>query len=157
MTEDPVTAALGTAYRDERPMILASLARRLRDIDAAEDALQEAFAAAARRWPVDGVPDRPGAWLTTTAWRSALDRVRRDRFPLARSDPGDNIAPDEDPALAPSTDDLLVLMFTCCHPALGLDAQVALTLRHVVGLDDAALAARFFLPAADANQAACTS
>ncbi len=161
---DP-TAAVEAAWRTERVAVVATVARRLGDLQAAEDAVQEAFTAAAHRWARDGVPDRPGAWLTTTAWRKALDAVRRDRFPVAArpGDPGQEAAmsppaPGTDPAdgpdpvldLAPVArdDDVLSLILTCCHPALSTDAQVALTLRHVTGLTDRQIAARFLVPEA---------
>jgi RNA polymerase sigma-70 factor (ECF subfamily) len=158
---DPA-AAVEAAWRTERVAVVATVARRLGDLQAAEDAVQEAFAAAAHRWPRDGVPDRPGAWLTTTAWRKALDAVRRDRFPVpARpgdpaqeatmsvhahgTDPADGPDPVLDLAPVARDDDVLSLILTCCHPALSSDAQVALTLRHVTGLTDRQIAARFLV------------
>lgn len=154
-----VEAALGRAWIEDRTAVLAVVARRLADLGRAEDAVQDAFAAAATTWPTRGVPDRPGAWLTTTAWRAALDRERRDRFPLLRN-PEDAVHDFPDAptatfmALDHDTDDLsdsarhdavLSLILTCCHPALALEAQVALTLRHVVGLPDHAIADRLLV------------
>lgn len=146
--------ALERAWRQERAAVLATVARRVGDLGLAEDAVQEAFSAAASSWPQTGVPDRPGAWLTTTAWRKALDALRRDHFPLEldvqthhSSEPS---TVDErlyaDPSVSSVEDDLLALVLTCCHPALSPEAQVALTLRHVAGLNDRQIAARFLVP-----------
>ena len=138
---------LERVWRDERAKVVATLARRLGDLQLAEDAVQEAFATAALRWPADGVPDRPGAWLTTTAWRKALDGIRRERFPLA-----DEALDRADGAVMDSTgddlvveDDTLSLMLTCCHPALAPEARVALTLRHVAGLSSREISAGFLV------------
>ena len=135
---------LERAFREERAQVVATVARRLGDLQLAEDAVSEAFAAAAATWPSAGVPDRPGAWLTTTAWRKALDVVRRDR-----STPGNPVDPAMPPAPEPGLhreDDLLQLVLTCCHPALAVEARVALTLRHVAGLSVAEIAAGFLVP-----------
>src|SRR6267378_7284131 len=122
----------------------------LRDIDAAEDVVQEAFAQALDHWPAHGTPDRPGAWLLTTARRRALDRLRRARRADARAealayetglgatDEGPDVA---DPATIP--DDRLRLIFTCCHPALPADSRVTLTLRLVGGLSTVEIARAF--------------
>ena len=130
---------LERAFREERAQVVATLARRLGDLQLAEDATSEAFAAAAATWPSAGVPDRPGAWLTTTAWRKALDVLRRER-----STPDDRVdaavPPPPEPGLH-GEDDLLQLVLTCCHPALAIDARVALTLRHVAGLSVPEIAA----------------
>src|SRR3954468_21397693 len=134
---------LERAFREDRAQVVATLARRLGDLQLAEDAVSEAFAAAAATWPSVGVPDRPGAWLTTTAWRKALDVLRRDR-----SEPGTVDAP-VPPAPEPGLqreDALLQLVLTCCHPALAIEARVALTLRHVAGLSVAQIAAGFLVP-----------
>jgi RNA polymerase sigma-70 factor, ECF subfamily len=134
---------LERAFREERAQVVASVARRLGDLQVAEDAVSEAFAAAAATWPSAGVPDRPGAWLTTTAWRKALDAVRRDRSaPAAVVD--HPVPPADEPGLH-AEDDLLQLVLICCHPAMSLDARVALTLRHVAGLSVAEIAAGFLL------------
>lgn len=146
-----MTAPVERAWREERAQILATLTWRLGDLDLAEDAVQEAFAAAAVRWPVDGVPQRPGAWLMTTAWRKALDVLRRER-PAGGGD--DALAQLPAPAGAPEAgglaveDDRLRLVLACCHPSLALDARVALTLRHVAGLTAREIAAAFLLPEA---------
>jgi len=146
---DGSAAALERAFRDERGAVLATLTRQLGgDLARAEDALQDALADAAREWPRRGVPARPGAWLTVAARRRAVDRLRRDRTQsvladaLERNATAATTAPDaaaaavldaEDGA-GPVDDDRLRLIFTCCHPALDLDARVALTLRSLGGL-----------------------
>jgi len=137
------------AWRDDRAQVLATVARRLGDLELAEDAVQEAFATAAIRWPVDGVPDRPGAWLTTTAWRKALDVLRRERFPAHDGrEATDHPAPPPDDSALGMGDDLLRLVLTCCHPALAPEARVALTLRHVAGLTPREIGAAFLVPEA---------
>lgn len=123
--------------------MLATLARRFGDLDLAEEAVQEAFEAAQRRWPVDGVPDRPGAWLTTTAYRKAISSLRRRRSTddLASAEPGDTPWKDHmDPSGDDLSSDLFGLMLAYCHPAINDDARVALTLRHVAGLGVAEIA-----------------
>src|SRR3954447_19892648 len=135
---------LERAFREDRAQVVATLARRLGDLQLAEDAVSEAFAAAAVTWPSAGVPERPGAWLTTTAWRKALAVLRRDR-----SAPGAVVEPQVAAAPEPGLheeDDLLQLVLTCCHPALAIEARVALTLRHVAGLSVAEIAAGFLVP-----------
>src|SRR6516165_9454543 len=120
-------------FRDEWSGVVAAVARRLGDLQAAEDAAAEAFAAAADRWPRDGIPPNPGGWLTLTAWRKALDQLRRDgHYPRGAAEldelPGPPDPPAQEPAMA---DDRLPLIFACCHPALGVEARIALTLRCV--------------------------
>jgi RNA polymerase sigma-70 factor, ECF subfamily len=141
-------AALERAYRDERADVLATLARRLDgDLALAEDAVQDAVLAAAVEWDRRGVPERPGAWLTTTAWRKALDRIRRDRALAARLpfllEP--SVTDDPLPAydLSSLEDDRLRMLFACCHPALAVEARMALTLRSVAGLTVAEIARAF--------------
>ena len=132
--------------------MLASVARRVRDLQLAEDAVQEAYAAATIHWAVHGVPERPGSWLMTTAWRKAIDMLRRERFPVS-GEPDDGATTlglvdprlEEDPTRLHVSDDVLALVLTCCHPALAFDAQVALTLRHVVGLTAREIAAAFLV------------
>lgn len=141
------------AWRAERAAVLATVARRLGDLQLAEDALQEAFATAAARWPIEGVPDRPGAWLTTVAWRKALDVVRRERRAegrvedLAETAAAQMGAADGVAGLAVD-DDVLGLILTCCHPALAVEARIAVTLRHVAGLTAREIAAAFLVPEA---------
>jgi RNA polymerase sigma-70 factor, ECF subfamily len=149
-----VESPLDRAWRDERARIVGSLARRFGDLTLAEDATQEAFLAASTRWPVDGTPDRPGAWLQTTAYRKAIGMIRRqrptadlsaDRTAAEPTASDDLVSPVDGPANA-SDDDLFALVLTCCHPALAPEARVALTLRHVCGLDVAETAAAFVVP-----------
>jgi len=140
--------AIERAFREEWSAILASLARRLGDLQLAEDATQEAFAKAASVWPRDGVPTKPGAWLTTTAWRKALDQLRRDRRVVERYVELQPMVEDfdereETPGLE---DDRLRLIFTCCHPALAIESRVALTLRCLTGLTTREIASAFLVP-----------
>ena len=136
---------LERAYREEWGRALAILIRVLGDFDLAEDAVQDAFTTAAERWPRDGVPRNPGAWIVTTARNRAIDRIRRDRTfrqkaeLLARLD--ELPAEEEDVTTIP--DERLALVFTCCHPALPAEAQVALTLREVCGLTTPEIARAF--------------
>jgi RNA polymerase sigma-70 factor (ECF subfamily) len=130
--------------------VLASLVGFLGDFDLAEDAAQEAFAIAAERWARDGVPDNPGAWLVTTARNRAIDRLRRDRVLAAKArqlDVREATEDEVDETTIP--DERLELVFTCCHPALSTDAQVALTLRALGGLTTEEIA-RAFLVAPEA-------
>jgi RNA polymerase sigma-70 factor (ECF subfamily) len=135
-------------FRDEWGRVLASLIGYFGDFDLAEDAAAEAFAAAAQRWPADGTPDNPGAWLVTTARHRAIDRLRRDRVLaaklrlLAAEQPGEDSV--ETTAVP---DERLELIFMCCHPALAIEAQVALTLRAVGGLSTEEIARSFLVPA----------
>ena len=127
--------------------MLASLIGFLGDFDLAEEAAQEAFAIAAERWPRDGVPDNPGAWLQTTARNRAIDRIRRDRTLAVKTQLLDvPEASDEDMDDTAFTDERLELIFTCCHPALAIDAQVALTLRTLGGLATDEIARAFLVP-----------
>ena len=134
-------------FRDEWGRVLANLIGFLGDFDLAEEAAQDAFAIAAERWPRDGMPDNPGAWLTTTARNRAIDRIRREQT-LARKQ--HLLAPDdayeEEVDDTAFTDERLELLFTCCHPALALDAQVALTLRTLGGLTTEQVARAFLVP-----------
>ncbi|HEY0534496.1 MAG TPA: DUF6596 domain-containing protein [Actinoplanes sp.] len=131
MTE--VDDAITRVHREEWARVVATLARRFGDLDVAEEAAAEAFTAAVERWPVDGIPPRPGAWVTTTAQRKAIDRLRRE----AKRDEKHREAlmlSDTPEPLGVIDDDRLRLVFTCCHPALAMEARVALTLRMVGGL-----------------------
>jgi RNA polymerase sigma-70 factor, ECF subfamily len=143
--------AVERAFREEGPAVLATLIRQVGDIGLAEDALQDAFAAAVATWPRDGVPASPGAWITTTARRRAIDRLRRERGVADRVERLRVLA-ERDAAAAPEEreesavgDDRLRLMFTCCHPALSRDAQAALTLRLLGGLTTAEVASAFLV------------
>ena len=134
-------------FRDEWGRVLASLVGLLGDFDLAEEATQEAFAIAVERWPRDGVPRNPAAWLTTTARNRAIDRIRRERV-LAAKLPL-LAGPDaEEAAVSDVTipDERLELLFTCCHPALAIEAQVALTLRALGGLSTDEVARAFLVP-----------
>src|SRR6266550_4522965 len=134
-------------FRDEWGRVLASLVGFLGDFDLAEEAAQEAFAAAAERWPRDGTPANPRAWLLTTARNRAIDRIRRDRTLAAKTrllDVPEAMEDEMDETTIP--DERLELLFTCCHPALALDAQVALTLRTLGGLSTEEIARAFLVP-----------
>jgi RNA polymerase sigma-70 factor (ECF subfamily) len=150
--------AVERTFRDEGPAVLATLIRHVGDIGLAEDALQDAFASAVATWPSDGVPDNPGAWITTTARRKAIDRLRRERG-VADRVARLRVLVERDAAAAPEEqvesavgDDRLRLMFTCCHPALARDAQVALTLRLLGGLTTAEVARAFLVSEATMAQ-----
>jgi RNA polymerase sigma-70 factor, ECF subfamily len=126
--------ALERAYRDERAAVLATVTRRLDgDLALAEDVVQDAFVAAAVDWDRRGAPDRPGAWLTTTAWRKALDRLRHDRVAAAYV-PEAPMTSEMEWDESSLDDDQLAMLFACCHPALNPQARMALTLRSVAGL-----------------------
>jgi RNA polymerase sigma-70 factor, ECF subfamily len=144
------TAAVGRIFREESGRSLAALIRVLGDIDLAEDAVQEAFALALRKWPVEGLPPNPGGWITTTARNHALDRLRRESrgrqllSEVAVLSPGKD-DPGMPEKVAPVQDDRLRLIFTCCHPALSTQAQVALTLRLLGGLSTTEVARSFLV------------
>jgi len=138
---------LEQVFRDEWGRVLASLIGFLGDFDLAEEAAQEAFALAAARWPRDGPPESPRAWLVTTARNRAIDRIRRDRTLAAKTrllEVRDAREDEMDETTIP--DERLELVFTCCHPALALDAQVALTLRTLGGLTTDEIARAFLVP-----------
>jgi RNA polymerase sigma-70 factor (ECF subfamily) len=136
-----VEAAVAEAFRDEWGQVVATLIRVTGDWDLAEECAQDAFALALRHWPRDGVPRRPGAWLTTTARNRATDRLRREAVGAAKLREVAAMAQEPEPEDDSGVpDDRLRLMFTCCHPALALDAQVALTLRTLAGLTTAEIA-----------------
>ncbi len=141
---DEVAAAVAGAHRREWARVFAATARLTRDLDLAEECAQDAYAQALQTWPRTGVPDRPGAWLTTAARNRALDVLRRDSV-LRRALP---LLVPRDPVPGPEDgldDDRLRLVFTCCHPALSRDAQVALTLRLVCGLSTPEVARAFLV------------
>ena len=141
--------AITTIYRTESRRVLASLIRILGDFDRAEEAMHDAFAVAVERWARDGIPANPRAWLVSTARFRAIDAGRRDqRLAHAATDVADTLHPTPDTADdSDVADDQLRLIFTCCHPALALDAQVALTLREVCGLTTEEIARAFLVPA----------
>ncbi len=145
-----------TLYREERPRALATLIRLLGDFDLAEEALQEAFAAALDQWPAAGVPRNPRAWLVSTGRHKAIDRLRRAKsFAAKRAEIAylsDRAAPAPDVPEEPFTDDLVRLIFTCCHPALALEAQVALTLKTLCGLSVEEIARAFLVSPATMAQ-----
>ncbi|NED50121.1 RNA polymerase sigma factor [Micromonospora aurantiaca] len=128
-----VGEALTRVHREEWARVVATLARRIGDLDVAEEMTAEAFAAAVERWSADGVPPNPGAWLTTTAYRRAVDRIRRESRREDKHREALMLAEVPEP-LGVIDDDRLRLIFTCCHPALAMEARVALTLRLVGGL-----------------------
>jgi RNA polymerase sigma-70 factor, ECF subfamily len=142
--DDQVRAAIDVAYRDEWGQVVATLIGLTGDWDLAEDSAQDAFAAALATWPRDGIPRRPGAWLTTTARNRATDRMRRDAVGAAKLREMAVLArdPDESP-IEEIPDERLRLIFTCCHPALPFPNRVALTLRTLAGLTTAEIARAF--------------
>src|SRR6266700_793499 len=150
MTAD-VKAAVDAAFRDEWGRVVATLIRVTGDWDLAEECAQDAFAMALQRWPRDGIPGRPGAWLTTAARNRAIDVLRRRTVGAAklREVAALSVEPESGSAFEVETDhsgvpdDRLRLMFTCCHPALSLEARVALTLRTLAGLTTAEIARAF--------------
>ncbi|MBM7832682.1 RNA polymerase sigma-70 factor (ECF subfamily) [Agromyces cerinus] len=139
--------AITRAYRDEWARVVAGLTRRFGNLDLAEEAAAEAFATAVARWPADGVPPNPGAWLTTTANRKGIDRLRRENQRDAKHKEAlmvsDN-APTESNGVI--EDDRLRLIFTCCHPSLAMENRVALTLRMIGGLTMPEIARAFLVP-----------
>jgi len=142
-----VVATLEQVFRDKRGRVLAALIGFLGDFDLAEEALQEAFAIAAARWPTDGVPTNPGGWLLTTARNRAVDRIRRDRTLAAKTRLLQASEAMEDRVdVTTFPDERLELIFTCCHPALATEAQVALTLRTLGGLTTDEIARAFLVP-----------
>ncbi|KAF1066307.1 RNA polymerase sigma factor [Variovorax sp.] len=150
---DPVRATLDAVYRGESRRIFATLVRLLGDFDRAEEALHEAFRAALEQWPAQGVPANPRAWLVSAGRFKAIDAIRRQaRFspwdePAERAEALADPAPGWDADTDELEDDRLRLVFTCCHPALSPDAQVALTLREVCGLAPEEIARAFMVPA----------
>ena len=157
-----MVADLEHAFREDRGRILATLIGFLGDFDLAEETVQEAFAIAAERWPRDGVPSNPRSWLVTTASNRAIDSIRRDRTLAAKAqllharhateptnDPGGS---DTDMDATTFPDERLELIFTCCHPALSTEAQVALTLRTLGGLTTEEIARAFLVPEATMAQ-----
>ena len=145
--------AVTQAHHEEWARVVASLTRRFGDLDVAEEAAAEAFAAAVQRWPAGGVPPSPGAWLTTTANRRAIDRIRRENKRGDKQE-GAQLLYDGDPPepLGAVDDERLRLIFTCCHPALAAEAQLALTLRLIAGIQTPEIARAFLVPEATIAQ-----
>ena len=140
-------AAIERAYRESSGRAVATLARLFGDIDLAEEAVQEAFAVAAERWPATGVPPNPGGWIVTTARNKALDRLRRESSRYSRETQAALLRAGTEPVeVGPVHDDQLRLIFTCCHPALAAEAQLALTLRLIAGLQTPEIARAFLVP-----------
>ena len=152
MSSDPVSDAIAHAFREDRAMVLATLIRQAGDFQLAEDAVQDAFEAAVTQWRSDGVPDNPAAWITTAARRRAIDRLRRAQAIQSRAERLGELlrldAQSEEPSMDDEStivDDRLRLIFTCCHPALELQARVALTLRALGGLTTGEIARAFLV------------
>ena len=138
--------AVVAAFRDEWARVVATMIRVTGDWDLAEECAQEAFARAVDRWESDGVPDKPGAWLTTTARNIAVDRLRRSTVERAKLQEVAAVMDESTVDESTVDDDRLRLIFTCCHPALPLEARVALTLRTLCGLDTTEIARAFMVP-----------
>jgi RNA polymerase sigma-70 factor (ECF subfamily) len=142
--------SIEAVFREERGRLLATLVHQFRDLDLAEDVASDAMEAALKRWPVDGVPTSPLAWLITTARRKAVDRLRRDktfasRLAILHIEAEQLVPAPPDPETNDIPDERLRLFFTCCHPALLLEAQVALTLRCLGGLSTTEVARAFLV------------
>jgi RNA polymerase sigma-70 factor, ECF subfamily len=148
MSATDVPAAVTRAHRAEWARVVAALTRRFGDLDLAEEAAAEAFATAVERWPADGVPPNVGAWLTTTATRRAIDRIRRESRRDGKQREAQVLFSDQDPPESAGVidDERLRLIFTCCHPALAMQTRMALTLRMVGGLTMAEIARAFLVP-----------
>jgi RNA polymerase sigma-70 factor (ECF subfamily) len=153
VAEAEARALVERAFREESGQAVATLIRVLGDFDLAEEAVQEAFLVAMERWPAAGVPDRPGAWITTTARNRAIDRLRRERgLAERRATLAVLEAARGDTEMHTIADDRLRLIFTCCHPALAPEARVALTLRTLGGLSTPEIARAFMVPEATMAQ-----
>lgn len=153
MTDAPSAEDITRVFRDESGRCIATLVRILGDIDLAEDAVQEAFVTAAQKWPIEGLPPNPGAWITTTARNRAIDRIRRESTREHRETEATAMTtPDEPIEVGPLPDDQLRLIFTCCHPALSSEAHIALTLRLIAGLQTPEIAHAFLVPEATMAQ-----
>ncbi len=142
-------AEVGRIFREESGRSVAALIRVFGDIDVAEDAVREAFAVARRKWPGDGLPPNPGGWITTTVRKRAINRLRRESRGRELLSEVAVLSPGNDPDMAEEVgsvqDDRLRLIFTCCHPALSTEAQVALTLRLLSGLSTKEVARSFLV------------
>ncbi|WP_028045700.1 RNA polymerase sigma factor [Cellulomonas sp. URHE0023] len=137
---------IAAVFRTEHGRAVAVLARSFRSLDVAEEAVQDAFVAAVARWPVEGLPSSPAGWIITTARRKAIDRLRREASLHDRHAEAALLYAQEHVEVGPVRDDQLRLVFTCCHPALAPEAQVALTLRMVGGLSTEEIAHAFLVP-----------
>ncbi|HEV7211640.1 MAG TPA: RNA polymerase sigma factor [Blastococcus sp.] len=147
------SSAVETVFRQHYGRAVSVLARLLGDIGLAEEAVQDAFVVAIERWPADGVPPSPAGWIVTTARNRAIDRLRREASRADRHAQAALLAAESEPVEEdPVRDDRLRMVFTCCHPALSVPAQVALTLRLVGGLTTAEIAAAFLVPEATMAQ-----
>jgi RNA polymerase sigma-70 factor (ECF subfamily) len=155
VTTDGRRLSLEVAFREEWPRAVGILTRVLGDLSLAEDAVQDAFATALERWPRDGTPRSPGAWIVATARNRAIDRIRRDRAfarkaeLLARLE---GLPLEEDDDVSSIPDERLALLFTCCHPALAVETRIALTLREVAGLGTREIARAFLVTEATLAQ-----
>src|ERR1700680_4698228 len=134
--------AISAAFRDEAGAVCASLTRQLGDLDLAEDLVQDAIVVALQRWPRDGAPDRPGAWLLQTARHRGIDRLRRD---ARYRDKLQALSAVDVEVVSREPDERLRLIFTCCHPSIAREAQIALTLRAVMGMTTAEIARAFLV------------
>jgi RNA polymerase sigma-70 factor (ECF subfamily) len=148
-----VRAAITRAHHEEWARVVAALARRFGDLDIAEEAAAEAFATAVERWPADGPPPNPGGWLTTTATRKAIDRIRRENKRDDKQKQAHMVSePDPPEPVGAVEDERLRLIFTCAHPALAMQARMALTLRMVGGLTVPEIARAFLVPESTVGQ-----
>lgn len=146
-------AAVESIFREQSGRIIATLIRVCRSFDLAEEAMQEAFTAALASWPTNGVPDNPAAWITAAAQRKLIDRIRRERTRREKQDsllyelPRTQIPGEDEPeeTFMHLPDDRLRLIFTCCHPALNRESQIALTLRTLGGLSTSEIARAFLV------------
>ena len=149
----PTDEIVDRLFRRESGRAIAALIRAVGSFDLAEDAVQEAFTVAIERWPRDGVPDNPGAWIVTTARNRAIDRIRREQVGRAKIEAASRLAELEIvTGVSEFPDERLRLIFTCCHPALALESRVALTLRTVGGLSTREIARAFLVPEATVAQ-----
>ena len=148
MADAALPTLLERIFREEQGRVVATLIRQFGDIDVAEEAMQEAFVVAARQWPDQGLPPNPGGWILTTARNRAIDRLRRESTRHDRQVESRRLHDGDEPReeTGPVRDDRLRLMFTCCHPALAVEAQVALTLRLLGGLETPDIARAFLVP-----------
>ena len=154
---EDISERITAIVRAEHGRVVATLIRRLGDIDLAEDAVADALVTALERWPRDGIPPNPGAWLTTTAGNKAIDKIRREAKRDAKYAEAAMLNDDTPPPPdeGPVEDDRLRLIFTCCHPALALENRVALTLRLLGGLTVAEIAKAFLVPETTMAQRFC--